>query len=367
MDKWLKTLAFSSLITFSSLSANQSVMISAEEAIKLIGTKNVVFVNGDSPDAFAVGHIEGSVNMEAHHLKHTDGNGVNHCEPMFSCVDYAEKFISDHGVDNDDLVIAYDNYAGPNASGVYHYFRSWGHTNVKMLNGGSAQIKKLDPNQMIYNDLKAQKKVNKKLYKTAKKAYKADKTPANKEVMNKYKAIDKEFKAKMKKVEKTLLVQKGQPHHAEGHHSYDIVESKINHKSLGSKAQMMEAVNDIEKNGKNSKYRIIDTRRFAEIMGSGKIDNVARGGHIPGSTFIEWKNLTDFDKKLSYKSLSELQEVFDRYGIKKEHEIYAYCHVGAGRSTHIGLALERLGYPNITVYTGSWDEWGNDMNLPNRR
>lgn len=106
---------------------------------------------------------------------------------------------------------------------------------------------------------------------------------------------------------------------------------------------------------------------MAEIIGENKLDNVARGGHVPGATFLEWSNITDFDNKLSFRKLEELQKTFDKYGIKKDQTIYAYCHVGAGRSTEIVVALRMLGYKNAKVYTGSWDEWGNDMNLPINR
>ena len=97
------------------------------------------------------------------------------------------------------------------------------------------------------------------------------------------------------------------------------------------------------------------------------MDNVARGGHVPGATFIEWSQISDADKKLSFKSAEEIQKVYDNYGITKDKTIYAYCHVGAGRSSEHITALQLLGYKNVKVFTGSWDVWGNDMNLPIKR
>ena len=127
-------------------------------------------------------------------------------------------------------------------------------------------------------------------------------------------------------------------------------------------------IKDILKNGKNSKYAIIDTRGMIEIIGQRKMDNVARGGHIPTAHFIEWKKITDFKNKLSFpKDLQKLQKMFEEQGITKDKTIYAYCQVGTGRGSDIITALKLLGYKNAKVYTGSWDEWGNDMNLPIRR
>jgi hypothetical protein len=59
------------------------------------------------------------------------------------------------------------------------------------------------------------------------------------------------------------------------------------------------------------------------------------------------------------------QKVYDNYGITKDKTIYAYCHVGAGRSSEHITALQLLGYKNVKVFTGSWDVWGNDMNTGN--
>ena len=100
------------------------------------------------------------------------------------------------------------------------------------------------------------------------------------------------------------------------------------------------------------------------LIGERKMDNVARGGHVPGATFIEWKKISDADNKLSFRTAEKLKQVFESYGVTKDKTIYAYCHVGTGRSSEIITALELLGYPNAKIFTGSWDGWGNDMNLP---
>jgi len=121
---------------------------------------------------------------------------------------------------------------------------------------------------------------------------------------------------------------------------------------------------DILKNGKDSKFVIIDARGMAEIIGERKMDNVARGGHVPGSTFMEWNKISDMENKKSFKSATALKEVYAKYGITKDKTIYAYCMVGAGRGSEHITALKLLGYENIKVFTGSWDVWGNDMHLP---
>ncbi len=337
-------LALSAVLAFAQ-NAND-VLISAEEAVKLIGQENVVFVSGDNDDVFGLGHIKGSVEMYAHHLHHSDINGRMKCAPLFMCVDEAQELIGKKGIDNDTLVIAYDDYRGPNATGVYAFFKSFGHEKVKILNGGRDAMYKIDPNWERYKELQ-------KLIAEGKKNKMPDAELAK---------LEEESKS----IEPKLYVQKGHEHIEHKKH-YKIDPSKIDYELIAGKDELLKATLDIMAKGNDSEYIIIDSRGMPEVLGERKLDNVARGGHIPGAKFIEWSNFTDMENKLSFKKLEELQKVFDSYGITKDKKIYAYCHVGAGRSSDIIVALKLLGYQNAKVYTGSWDEWGNDMNLPIRR
>ena len=363
MAKWFNVLMLSSSLAFmlnASNIKNSDMLISADEAVKLIGKEGVVFVTGDDETAFEGGHIEGSVEMYAHHLHHSDITGKMHCAPLFMCPKEAEEYIGKHGISNDTLIIAYDNFRGPNATGVLEFFRSWGHKKIKLLDGGRDAIKAIDPVQQKYDKLRAKRKELKKELKVVKKE-------KNDKKAEELKKEIKSIKTQMNELKKDLLVQLGKAKHHPKKTTYKIDLDKINYDLIAGKDEIKHAVEDILKNGDNSKYIIIDTRGTTEIIGERKMDNVARGGHIPGAKFIEWKNITDFDNKLSFKSLKQMQELFDKYGVTKDKIIYAYCHVGAGRSTHITTALRLLGYKNVKEYTGSWDEWGNDMNLPIRR
>ncbi len=338
----------------------EDIFISADEAIKLIDKKGVVFVTGDSQTTYELGHIKGSVQMYAHDLHKSDILGKMECKPLFRCIGDASKYIGDKGIDNDTLVIAYDDFKGPNATGVYVFFKSYGHKKIKILNGGRAAMMKIDPQQKIYDELKKEYKTIKKELKKLKKSKTNQRT-----IDAKKEELDKAAKA-MKDQEKNLIVIKGKEPKIEPK-NYFIDISKIDHSWIAGKKDIKAAVEDILKKGKKSKYAIIDARSMDEIIGERKMDGVARGGHIPGAKFIEWKNFTDFKNKLSFKELDLMQEIFDGYKIKKSQHIYTYCQVGSGRGTQIVVALKMLGYKNAKVYTGSWDEWGNDMNLPLRR
>jgi thiosulfate/3-mercaptopyruvate sulfurtransferase len=272
------------------------------------------------------------------------------------------------------MVIAYDDYKGPNATGVYHFFLSYGHTNVKILNGGRNAISELDPNKEAYNEVRKAYKKAKKAERKAKKAYRAGKKDdeISEEDLEALKTAYSEAKAEKKRLQKeeeaageTLLVVKGEEEVDEV--EYHIDPAKIDTTYLATKAEVEHAMHDILENGDDSQYRIVDTRSMTEIIGERKMDNVARGGHVPGSKLLEWKHISDSDRKKSFRTAEEMKEVFDRFNISTENTVYAYCQVGTGRSSEIVTALQLLGAKDVKVFAGSWDAWGNDMNLPIKR
>ncbi len=371
MNRLLTTLCLAASLSAANVLAadyvNKGILISAQEAVKLIGNPKVMFVSGDNEDIYKLGHIKGSVEMYAHHLHHSEIDGEMHCAPLYRCVDDAQELIGKKGISNDMTIIAYDDFKGPNATGVYSFFKSFGHKNVKVLNGGRAAIMAIDPAQKEYDDLNNQSKEIKKAQKASKDALKkegADATALNASIA-KADADMKALKVKMDEVQTRLLVVKGDE--VDQPKTYKIDPKKLDYSVIAGKEEVKNAMDDILKKGKKSKYVIIDSRGIAEIIGERKMDNVARGGHIPGATFIEWSQISDADKKMSFKSADAIQKVYNNYGVTKDKTIYAYCQVGAGRGSEHITALQLLGYKNVKVFTGSWDVWGNDMNLPIKR
>ncbi len=371
MNRLLMTLCLAASLSAANVLAadyvNKDILISAEDAVKLIGNPKVMFVSGDNEDIYKLGHIKGSVEMYAHHLHHSEIDGEMHCAPLYRCIDDAEQTIGKKGISNDMMVIAYDDFKGPNATGVYSFFDSYGHKNVKVLNGGRSAMMAVDPAQKEYDALNKELKASSKAQKDAKEALKkegADKAALD-AIIAKSQADSVILKTKMTEVEKRLLVVKGDENVTAK--TYKINPKNVKYTAIADKNEVKHAMEDILKNGKSSKFVIIDSRGLAEIIGERKMDNVARGGHIPGATFIEWSQISDADKKMSFKSADEIQKVYDNYGVTKDKTIYAYCQVGAGRGSEHITALQLLGYKNVKVFTGSWDVWGNDMNLPIKR
>ena len=66
----------------------------------------------------------------------------------------------------------------------------------------------------------------------------------------------------------------------------------------------------------------------------------------------------------TFKSSSDLQELYGGKGVTSDKEVRAYCRIGE-RSAHTWFVLrELLGYENVRNYDGSWTEWGNLVDVP---
>ena len=94
-------------------------------------------------------------------------------------------------------------------------------------------------------------------------------------------------------------------------------------------------------------------------------EGAMRGGHIPGAANIPWGRAVAEDG--TFKSASELKELYEGQGIKPDKDVVVYCRIGE-RSSHTWFVLhELLGYPNVRNYDGSWTEWGNVIGVPIER
>jgi thiosulfate/3-mercaptopyruvate sulfurtransferase len=80
-----------------------------------------------------------------------------------------------------------------------------------------------------------------------------------------------------------------------------------------------------------------------------------RGGHIPGSLNVPYHGLTNDDGTL--KSAEELRVLFKERGVDLRKPAITTC--GSGITAAIlMLALEVAGASDVTLYDGSWAEWG---------
>lgn len=83
-------------------------------------------------------------------------------------------------------------------------------------------------------------------------------------------------------------------------------------------------------------------------------------GHIPGALNVPWGDLV-FEGEL--KTTDELSAAFARQGVDLNKPIVVSCGSGVTAAV-VALALETLGVEGVTLYDGSWSEWGARDDLP---
>ena len=85
-----------------------------------------------------------------------------------------------------------------------------------------------------------------------------------------------------------------------------------------------------------------------------------RRGHIPGAINVPWTSVVE-DGQL--KPTDELTEIFRHQGIDLARSIIVSCGSGVTAAVVV-LALTTLGASDVTLYDGSWSEWGARSDLP---
>jgi len=87
-----------------------------------------------------------------------------------------------------------------------------------------------------------------------------------------------------------------------------------------------------------------------------------RAGHIPTAISVPWSKAANDDG--TFRSDSELAELYAEAGLDLSKETIAYCRIGE-RSSHTWFALrELLGHQNVKNYDGSWTEYGSLVGVP---
>ena len=105
---------------------------------------------------------------------------------------------------------------------------------------------------------------------------------------------------------------------------------------------------------------ITDARDRVRFNGTSEpIDPVA--GHIPNARCLPFVDNLGSDQ--TFKAAAVLKQRFDEFGVPTSESTVCYCGSGV-TATHNILALVHAGYPEPTLYPGSWSEWITDPERP---
>lgn len=117
---------------------------------------------------------------------------------------------------------------------------------------------------------------------------------------------------------------------------------------------------DVLKAIENRDAIVLDAR--AENRFKGLVEEPRKGlrsGHIPASISFPYSKLITDNKMISKEKISE---VFTQI-INNDKPLIFSCGSGVTACT-LALGAEIIGLKNISVYDGSWTEWGSNLKLP---
>jgi thiosulfate/3-mercaptopyruvate sulfurtransferase len=114
-------------------------------------------------------------------------------------------------------------------------------------------------------------------------------------------------------------------------------------------------------------FTLIDVRTDAEYRGerfwpSGGLEPGGRAGHVPSARHLPIDNV--YDERGAFRSVADLQNIFSSVDLNGDGEIVSYCTIGGRASTAWFVLTYLLGRERVSVYDGSWAEWGRTLTAP---
>jgi thiosulfate/3-mercaptopyruvate sulfurtransferase len=124
---------------------------------------------------------------------------------------------------------------------------------------------------------------------------------------------------------------------------------------------------DVEAASADPGWVVLDVRAKLEYDGerfwpSGATADVGRSGHVPGAISVPIDLLRNQDD--TPKSVEEMRGALESAGVTREKKVITYCTIGNRASQAWFVMKYLLDYPEVSVYYGSWVEWGKMPDTP---
>ncbi len=151
---------------------------------------------------------------------------------------------------------------------------------------------------------------------------------------------------------------------AEGHPVEDVPPvMRDRHITVARQNQLVKDVTQVAAASKLGDYEIIDARSSARFKGEAPEPREGlRSGHIPGSKNVPFDTLLNPDGTM--KTPDEMRAIFQSAGVDIAKPAITTCGSGVTAAV-LFLALDILGNDQVSLYDGSWSEWGmyNDLKV----
>ncbi|NMH61047.1 sulfurtransferase [Alteromonas ponticola] len=111
----------------------------------------------------------------------------------------------------------------------------------------------------------------------------------------------------------------------------------------------------------SSPVQIVDARSRERFAGKAKEPRAGVvSGHVPDSINLPFTQLLENDK---FKPVDQLAATFTRFGININQPIIVLCGSGV-TACIVGMAALMCGAKQVSIYDGSWTEWGSCEDCP---
>ena len=136
----------------------------------------------------------------------------------------------------------------------------------------------------------------------------------------------------------------------------EITEKEIRHLTIYEDKSIVADRDDVLRATKLNHCSIIDARSEGRFMGTAPEPRSGlRSGSIENSINVPYETLLNED--FTFKSKREIIDIFSEKGVVFNNYIITTCGSGVTAAV-LYLALDEIGCSKISLYDGSWAEWG---------